>query len=90
MSECEGCTVYRNYEGGKRCDAGIPPVISEDLECPCRKCLVKMVCGTQMCDDLSIYIAKARLHQRKIFNKLKSDKRTEFNKLKSNRGNDAT
>jgi len=49
-NECEGCVIY-NTEKGLSC-----PLIeyNEHINCPCRKCLIKVMCTTS-CDEFIEY-----------------------------------
>lgn len=51
--ECEGCTLYSRYLA--KCTDYIIPHISETLQCPCRTCIVKVVCN-YTCKDFKAYI----------------------------------
>ena len=48
--ECEGCLSH--HLRANTC--AIPPIIYDDIECPCRTCIVKVTCN-HMCDKLSRY-----------------------------------
>jgi len=48
-NQCEGCHTY----DGKECMNGLPRE-RNGWECPCRTCLVKMVC-TKQCEDMYRY-----------------------------------
>lgn len=60
---CRGCVIYnesnKNKGNNGACPIGIIPVISKSEECPCRKCLVKMMC-TGVCDEFKVYVNKSR------------------------------
>ena len=51
-SECEGCKMYSSYLA--KCTMYIIPYISETLQCPCRTCIVKVVCYN-MCEEFDDY-----------------------------------
>ena len=46
-SDCEGCLTYRNFQYNKCVDTKIE-------RCPCRNCLVKVVCEWA-CDKLRMH-----------------------------------
>ena len=68
-SECKGCLVYRDHE----CGVKLIPYISETLQCPCRKCLVKVICKNG-CEDIDAYgkIATKSLIKRRKERKIKN------------------
>jgi len=57
--ECEGCNRYSTY-----CKIGLIPKISRRAECPCRTCLVKVMCVAS-CTDFRRYEELSR-EQRSI------------------------
>lgn len=65
-NDCEGCIVYRNKYGEDEphCRVGIIPYISESLQCPCRSCIVKMVCKEDTCDKYRTYITQSNKFRR--------------------------
>lgn len=51
-NECEGCAVYvRDH-----CIVGVIPRMSDKIQCPCRTCLVKMICSINViCKEFTDY-----------------------------------
>ena len=47
-SECKGCVSYKR----DHCRLGVIPYISNEIQCPCRSCLVKVVCSDTVCCDV--------------------------------------
>lgn len=61
---CRGCVIYagETYKPkptSKTCPIGIIKAISETEECPCRKCLVKVMC-TGVCVEFKKYVNTSR------------------------------
>lgn len=50
-SECKGCAAY----SGVFCQVGIIPHIKNTDGCPCRKCLVKSMCRSEICEKYTRY-----------------------------------
>jgi len=56
--ECKGCKTY-NMIDSKSCALGVLPCISKTEQCPCRTCLVKVVCD-KTCEEFVIYLQLSR------------------------------
>lgn len=56
-NECEGCIAYYSEEK-KCCRLGVIPCISESLQCPCRTCIIKVICDNT-CEDFMNYVTKS-------------------------------
>lgn len=55
-NECEGCLSYLdNAYSEKYCNVGIIPHIEGTEGCPCRTCLVKMMCSHHVCVEFIKY-----------------------------------
>lgn len=52
-SECKSCMSYADNANGRLCKAGVHPQLGT-RECPCRLCLVKVMC-TVPCEELKKY-----------------------------------
>lgn len=51
-NECEGCVSYVRFH----CRLGVIPRISDEIQCPCRSCLVKIMCSDIVfCDEFQTY-----------------------------------
>jgi len=48
---CDGCVIFKD---GKRCSL---VNIGKDKDCPCRICLVKVMCGYS-CKEYDIYVER--------------------------------
>lgn len=64
-NECEGCVAYNSHYGEKEvhCQLEIIPYISETLQCPCRTCIVKIVCVTT-CIEYKNYVTRSNKYIR--------------------------
>ena len=57
MNNCKGCIDMGRCEFGK---------LADTLKCPCRMCLVKTMCYSDVCDDFKLFVER-------IFNKRRED-----------------
>lgn len=53
---CDGCGGFRNKQSCQLIDD------KKDKDCPCRVCLVRMMCTTDTCNEYKAYVSNTLSH----------------------------
>lgn len=69
-NECQGCIVCENDE----CVIGVIPCISPTLQCPCRICIVKIMC-TGACQEFKTYLEISGNEKERLRNETRRNNR---------------